>query len=117
MKTKKVLKEENDLSAGTALPDQNSLPGVEGGCLPHPCSPSSELAYAYIYDKDSKEIRGSIKFESSYLNGRIDMYSHIPNLLIKRYGGIKENEKIRVTRLTQQELHSEWANQPQPERR
>ncbi len=78
-----------------------------------PCSPSSEMAYAYLYDKDTKDIRGSIDLEAHYLNGRIGIYSHIPNLLIKKFGGIKENERVRVTRLTQQELRSEWLSQSQ----
>lgn len=93
-------------------------PGAGDGCAAAPCSaPSEDLVFAYLYNNDTKEIIGKIEFVESYLNGRIDVYSLIPNTLIKKFGGIKANQKIVVTKRSPEELRLEWTGQPQPAHR
>jgi len=66
----------------------------------------SKNFYVYILNSDSNEIRQEVCLSEKYLFGRPDAITVAVNEVIKRNGGVRRDEKIKITFQNPQELRS-----------
>ena len=63
----------------------------------------TEECYVYLIDSESYEVKDKVSFAIEDV-GHVGLHDLLTNILIKRNGGIKKNEKIKTSYYSPEEL-------------